>query len=92
MIPGGVNSVCPTSHSKNATLLKLVESLFASDLANVLFPVRLGPLTRITEGSREREFCCALMRSGISRLLGNMDKTAFQVGGNERGCNETGAW
>ena len=52
-IPGGVNSVCPTSHSRNATRLKLMESRFTKDRAKVLFPVLFGPLTTIMSGSED---------------------------------------
>ncbi len=66
-IPAGVNSDCPGSQSKKATLRYLSRinvdenSLAAANtyckqrrfrivLANVLFPVLLGPLTRQTRG------------------------------------------
>ena len=44
--PAGVNSDCPGSQSRNATLLWCIRSLLRRVLAKVDFPFRLGPLIK----------------------------------------------
>lgn len=46
--PGGVNSVCPVSHSKYATLRWVFKSRLHRNRAKVLFPQRLGPCINTT--------------------------------------------
>jgi hypothetical protein len=90
-IPGGVNSDCPISHSRNATRKYLsfnqsVSHLVLEDyqtyrsrrrltrvLANVLFPLFLGPLTTYTPGRSGFEILPRSMKMEASRALDHVE-------------------